>query len=88
MLRITAKREGKKTKVLHLEGKISKDWVKPLQEEIKRGLNEAEKVILDFMKVHYLDEEAARMLGRLPHQKVEKRNCSLFIQEMLRRRDR
>ena len=84
MLRITIKREGKKTKILYLEGKISQEWMMELQSEIEKGMDKGEKIILDFLKVRYLDEEAARMLNQFPPEKVEKRNCSLFIQEMLR----
>ncbi len=83
MLRITIKKEGKKTKVLYLEGKISQEWASELQAEIEKRVGKGEKVILDFLKVRYLDEEAAKMLNHYPSEIVEKRNCSLFIQEML-----
>ncbi len=83
MLRITAKKEGSRRRILYLEGKISQEWVKELQTEIKKGMDKGEKVILDFLKVRYLDDEAAEMLSRFSSEKVEKRNCSLFIQEML-----
>lgn len=83
-MRITARRERKKTKVLYLEGKISREWVKELQTEISKGIDKGEKIILDFLKVRYLDEEAAKMLSQMPPEKVGKRNCSLLIQELLR----
>ena len=83
MLRITSKKEGEKKRILYLEGKISQDWVKELDTEIKKGMDKGEKIILDFLKVRYLDDEAAEMLGRFSPEKVEKKNCSLFIQEML-----
>lgn len=83
MLRITSKKEGEKRRILYLEGKISQDWVKELDTEIKKGIDKGEKVILDFLRVRYLDDEAAEMLSRFSAEKVEKRNCSLFIQEML-----
>ena len=83
MLRITTKKEGEKTKILYLEGKICQMWVKELQTEIEKGINRGEKIILDFMKVRFLDEDAAKMLSCFPAKKVERRNCSLFIQEML-----
>jgi len=34
-------------------------------------------------EVLYLDEKAAKMLGDFSSSKVERRNCSLFIQKML-----
>ena len=84
MLRITVKKERQKQKVLYLEGKICQGWLQELQVEISKGLDEGAKVILDFSKVRYLDEEAAKMLHGLPSDKVEKRNSSLFIQELLK----
>jgi len=84
MLRIYAKKEGKKTKVLYLEGKISKDWMRELESEISKGIKEGEKVIVDFSKVSYIDEQAADMLNQFPIKKVEKRNGSLFIRTMLK----
>lgn len=83
-MRITTKREGSREKVLYLEGKICQDWVKELHAEIEKGMNAGEKVILDFSKVGYIDEEGAKMLCSLPPKKVKKRNLSLFIKELLR----
>lgn len=84
MLRITARKEGKKIKVLCLEGKICQEWIKELRMEIERSLDEEKKIILDFSKVGFLDEKAAEMINRFPAQKVEKRNGSLFIRTMLK----
>lgn len=84
MFRITVKIEGQGRKVLYLEGKICQEWLQELQAEINRGMEEGAKVILDFSKVRYLDEETAKMLHGLPSDRVEKRNSSLFIQELLR----
>lgn len=84
MLRIYAKKEGGKTKVLYLEGKISKDWMRELESEISKGIKEGEKVVVDFSKVSYIDEQAAEMLNQFPIKKVEKRNGSLFIRTMLK----
>ena len=84
MLRINVKREKGRRKILYLEGKISQDWVKELHSEIKKGIDEGRKVVLDFSHVHYVDEEGARMLQRLSSQKIEKRNLSLFVRELLK----
>jgi anti-anti-sigma regulatory factor len=83
MLRITAKRQRGRRKVLYLEGKISRDWVKELCSEIKKGIDERGGVILDFSNVHYVDEEGARMLRGFPADKVEKKNLSLLVRELL-----
>ncbi len=50
MLRITEKKEGKNTRVLRLEGKICQEWIKELEAEIIRGLDDGKKVVLDFSK--------------------------------------
>jgi anti-anti-sigma regulatory factor len=84
VLRITVKKEGQSQKVLYLEGKICQEWLQELRDEINRGIEEGTKIILDFSKVRYLDEETAEMLRGLPSDKVEKRNFSLLIQELLK----
>lgn len=83
MLRITVKNETRSLRVLLLEGKVSKQWLEELQSEIERSLNEGGKLALDFSKVSYIDEEGARLIN-LPHyNKIEKKNCSLFIRTLL-----
>lgn len=84
MLRITEKKEGEKTKVLYLEGKICQDYVKELQVEIIKGIDTGERVILDFAKVIFLDDEAARMIRKLKDTRLSLRNCSLFIRTALK----
>jgi anti-anti-sigma regulatory factor len=84
MLRISEKKEGEKTKVLYLEGKLRQDNVKDLQGEIVKGINTGESVILDFAKVVYLDDEAARLIKNLKDSRLTLRNCSLFIRTALK----
>jgi anti-anti-sigma regulatory factor len=88
MLRITEKKEGEKTKVLYLEGKICQDYVRELQIEIIKGIDTGERVILDFAKVIFLDDEAARMIRRLKDSRLSLRNCSLFIRTALKIEER
>jgi anti-anti-sigma regulatory factor len=83
MLRITIKRDKKRTRILYLEGKICQEWVRELQSEMEKGISDGERIILDFSKVSYLDAEAAGMINEFPPNKVESRNGSLFIQAML-----
>ncbi|UCE41979.1 MAG: anti-sigma factor antagonist [Candidatus Aminicenantes bacterium] len=84
MLRITEKKEGEKTKVLYLEGKLCRDYVKELQIEITKGIDTGEKLILDFAKVIFLDDAAARMIKSLKDSRLSLRNCSLFIRTALK----
>jgi anti-anti-sigma regulatory factor len=84
MLRITEKIEGEKTKVLYLEGKICRDYIKEFQIEIEKGIGTGEKIILDFGKVLFLDDEAARMIRKLKDTRLSLRNCSLFIRTALK----
>jgi anti-anti-sigma regulatory factor len=73
MLRITEKKEGKNTRV---------------EAEIIRGLDDGKKIVLDFSKVGFIDEDAAEMIKRFPQKKVERRNGSLFIRTILGMKDR
>ena len=83
MLRITEKKEGEKTKVLYLEGKICQDYVKELRIEIDKGMDTGERVILDFTKVVFMDDESSRMIRGLRDTRLSLRNCSLFIRTAL-----
>ena len=83
MLRITEKKEGDKTKVLYLEGKLCQEYVKELQFEIAKGVDTDEKIVLDFAKVVFLDDEAARMINTFKNSRLGLRNCSLFIRTAL-----
>ncbi len=88
MLRITVKNETRSLHVLLLEGKVSKQWLEELQSEIERSLNEGGKLALDFSKVSYIDEEGARLINLPQYNKIEKRNCSLFISTLLGHKSR
>jgi anti-anti-sigma regulatory factor len=83
MLRITEKKEGDKTRVLHLEGKLCQDYVRELQVEIAKGVDTGEKIVLDLAKVVFLDDEAARMINTFKDSRLSLRNCSLFIRTAL-----
>jgi len=83
MLRITEKKEGDRTKVLYLEGKICQEYVKELRVEIDKGIRTGERVILDFAQVIFLDDDAARMIRQVKDSRLSLRNCSLFIRTAL-----
>lgn len=83
MLRVTKRDASKSKTVLFLEGKISKEWIIELQTEIEKCIEEGKKIILDFSRVSFIDEEAVKMINQWPPQKVEMRNGSLFIRTML-----
>ncbi len=83
MLRITVENKNREGRILFLEGKVSKKWLKELQTEIEKGLNDGKKLALDFSKVTYIDEEGARLINQSHYNKIEKKNCSLFIRTLL-----
>jgi anti-anti-sigma regulatory factor len=83
MLRISEILDSQDHRVLLLEGKVCRQWLDELRTEIDRSVKAGEQLVLDFSKVTYIDEEGARLINRLPEEKVEKRNCSLFIRTML-----
>jgi anti-anti-sigma regulatory factor len=88
MLRITEKKEGAKTTVLFLEGKISQEYQRELKSEIEKNINRRENLILDFSKVSFLDEEAANMIQGFGNEKLGLRNCSLYIRTALSMEDK
>ncbi len=83
MFRITLKSERGGSRIFSLEGKISRDYVAELHEAICAERHRRSKIILDFEKVSYLDEQAAEMIKKFPPEEVQVRNCSLFICAML-----
>ena len=82
MLRITSKNVGQET-VLHLEGKICRQWVGELCSHIHTALAEGGRIILDLDKVSYIDDEAVKMLSKFSPEQMDKRNCSLYIRTLL-----
>ena len=88
MLRITEKKEGAKTKVLFLEGKISQEYQRELKSEIEKSIKKREYLILDFSKVSFLDEDAAKMIQGFGNEKLGLRNCSLYIRTALKMEDK
>ena len=83
MLRISETTNNQDHRVLLLEGKVCRQWLGELRTEIDRSMKSGESLVLDFSKVTFIDEEGARLINRLPEEKVEKKNCSLFIRTML-----
>ncbi len=83
MLRITVQNNNKGNRVLLLEGKVSKKWLKELEAEIERSINDGKKLALDFSKVSYIDDEGARLINQPHFKNIERRNCSLFIRTLL-----
>ena len=83
MLRITLKREQTGKTVFYLEGKISRDYVTELHNAICGERLKKSKIILDFKKVSYLDEQAVEMIKTFPSEEIQVKNCSLFICAML-----
>jgi anti-anti-sigma regulatory factor len=83
MVRITEKKEGTKTTIILLEGKITQEYHEELKSEIEKNINKRENVILDFSKVSFLDEEAAKIIQRFGNQKMGFRNCSFYIRTTL-----
>lgn len=88
MLRITEKREGAKTTILFLEGKISQEYQRELKSEIEKSINKRGSLILDFSKVSFIDEEAAKMIQGFVDRKLGLRNCSWYIRTALKVEDK
>ena len=83
MLRISETKNNKNSRFLVLEGRVCQPWLDELRLEIDKSVNNGQKLVLDFSKVTFMDEEGARLVSQPPYHDVEKRNCSLFIRTML-----
>ena len=83
MLRITVQNKNKNGRVLFLEGKVSNKWLEELQAEIEKSIDEVKKLVLDFSKVTFIDDESAALINQPLYTEIEKRNCSLFIRTLL-----
>lgn len=68
---------------LKLEGQIAAEWVFELERVCRELMAKYPVVRLDFQEVTYIDSAAARMLKRLPTEKLSLINCSSLISEVL-----
>lgn len=83
VLRINEKSGDEEHKILQLEGKVCRQWLDELRTEIDRTVAEGKKLVLDFSRVTFIDEEGARLISRSLSDRVESINCSLFVRALL-----
>jgi anti-anti-sigma regulatory factor len=83
LLRITEKSDGDDQRVLFLEGKVCCQWLSELRAEIKRAAQERKKLVLDFSRVSFIDEEGTGLINQSLSDSVKTVNCSLFIRKLL-----
>ena len=83
MLRINDKPGDRDHRVLLLEGKVCRQWLDELRLEIEKTIGDGKKLILDFSRVTFIDEEGARLINQFLSNSVERINCSLFISTLL-----
>ena len=85
MLKITEINNGGKRVELRLEGRIVGDCVDYLKEVCldfsKKGLDD---VTLDFTGVRYVESDGVDLLRGLMKNKINIKNCPIFIEELLR----
>lgn len=83
MLRITKESENMSSVTLRLEGQIMSTWVRVVESEVLRLIENEKCVILDFTDVKTIDSEGASMLKRIVKKGVRITNCSTLIHELL-----
>jgi len=83
VLRISEKPGQKDQRILLLEGKVCQQWLDELRTEIDRSIQEGKKLVLDFSRVTYIDEEGARLINQSLSDGVEETNGSLFVRTLL-----
>ena len=82
-MRINDKPGDRDHRVLLLEGKVCRQWLDELRLEIEKTIGDGKKLILDFSRVTFIDEEGARLINQFLSNSVERINCSLFISTLL-----
>jgi hypothetical protein len=83
MLRITEISGNRSPVTLTLEGRIVSEWVRLLDREARRVLNQKRPLRLDFTDVYYVDRDGVRLVHRLESMGVELANRPLWIRELL-----
>lgn len=83
MLRINDRPGDRGHRVLLLEGKVCRQWLDELRLEIEKTIGDGKKLVLDFSRVTFIDEEGARLINQSFSDRVEGINCSLFIRTLL-----
>lgn len=85
MLRITENFENEKTIRLRLDGTISPDSCRELEETCLRyqGKTKAKIVLLDMSGVVFMTNDAATKIARLRGARLRIINCSPFIETLL-----
>ncbi len=84
MLRITKIDENSSQVTLKLEGRLASEWVPLLEGECLKSLKEKRKVLLDFSDVTFVDENGAKVLGRLAAESVELIDRSALFKDLLK----
>jgi anti-anti-sigma regulatory factor len=83
VLRIYDKSGEGDNRVLLLEGKVCRQWLDELRLEIEKIIGEGKKLVLDFSRVTFIDEEGVRLINQFLSNSVGRINCSLFIRSLL-----
>jgi anti-anti-sigma regulatory factor len=68
---------------LHLEGKVTAEWVAVLEEECGKVLRETRRIRLDLTAVDFIDPRGVTLLRRLAAHHLTIVNAAVYIQALL-----
>ena len=88
MLKIVAAPNGSGTVTLVLEGRLIGPWVEELRRASEAALGSSERLALDLGAVSYVDRRGLELLRSLAGRRAQLDNCSPFVAEQLRTRER
>ncbi len=83
MLRIRKIVDSPSETTLHLEGKVTAEWVAVLEEECRKVLRATRRIRLDLTAVDFVDPRGVTLLRRLAAHHVTVVNAAVYIQTLL-----
>ena len=83
MLRITVVSQTREEVVLKIEGWVSGEDVDLLDQEGTRGMEEAERLLLDLRDVRFIDDAGIALLKRWSGERLMLRGASPFLRVLL-----
>jgi anti-anti-sigma regulatory factor len=88
MLKIVSLGKGHGATTLVLEGKLVGPWVDELRHSCEEALGATAQLTLDLRTVTFIDRDGIELLRKLADGRTQVTNCSPFVAEQLKARER
>ena len=85
MLKITRVASSNQEVTLHLDGRVTGQWVELLRESAESALEEGMRLTLDLENICFVDCEGLALIKRLINRAVQQVNAPLFVAEQIRK---